>query len=176
MAELITPTPRLHAAWLAARDDWGRGVHQDGAGLDESDDVDSPAGFARWVERLLAQSDTGTPLPEGRVPATYWWIVEGDTVLGAISLRHQLNDFLREAGGHIGYGVRPSARGRGLASWALGETLQAARNLGLARVLVTCDLDNVASRRAIERNDGQLEDIPDTSLGRVRRYWIDLEI
>ena len=50
--ELISPTVRLRDSWLASREEWGRDVHQDGAGLRADDDVDSAAGFARWVGRL----------------------------------------------------------------------------------------------------------------------------
>ncbi len=106
--------------------------------------------------------------------ASYWWIVEDDEYLGAISLRHTLNDFLLRAGGHIGYGVRPSARRRGLATWALRAVLPEARALGLDRVLVTCDDANAASARTIESNAGVLEDVRQTELGRTRRYWIAL--
>ncbi|WP_422741084.1 GNAT family N-acetyltransferase [Micromonospora sp. WMMD754] len=171
MPELITPTIRLHRSWLAARDEWGRGVHQDGAGLRPADDVDTPAGFAAWVDGLRAGEDESR-LPEGMVPALYWWIVEEDEVLGAISLRLRLNDFLREAGGHIGYGVRPSARRRGLATFALGAALAEAARRGIDPVLVTCDVENTASARTIERHGGVLEDVRDTELGRLRRYWI----
>jgi predicted acetyltransferase len=170
-AELIAPTTRLHRAWLDARDDWGH-RRQDGSGLHPDDDVDSADGFAGWVTRLLRSSDT-TIVPDGdRVHCTYWWVVQDGAVLGAISLRHELNDFLRRAGGHIGYGIRPSARRRGLASWALGAVLPYAKGLGLGRVLITCDVDNEASRRTIERHGGVLDDIRDTEIGRVRRYWV----
>ena len=164
----------MHAAWLAARDEWGAGAHQDGSGLRPEDDVDSPEGFAAWCERLRRNGDTSVPPPAGWVHATHWWIVEDATMLGAISLRHELNDFLLDAGGHIGYGIRPSARRRGLATWALGEVLDHARRLGLDRVLLTCDDDNVASARTIERHGGVLEDVRDTGVGRKRRYWIDV--
>lgn len=174
MPSLIAPTTRLRAAWLASRADWGAGAHQDGAGLTPDDDVDSPEGFAAWVARLLAQADESAPLEPGRVPASYWWIVEDGQVLGAISLRHELNDFLLRAGGHIGYGIRPSARRRGLASWALREVLEVARQRGLERVLLTCDESNLGSRRVIEGAGGVLEDVRDTELGRTRRYWIAL--
>jgi predicted acetyltransferase len=174
MAELIAPTVRLHESWLRSRADWGRGVHQDGASLRPGDDVDSAPGFAAWVRRLLRESDPAVPVPAGLVHCTHWWIVENDEVLGAIALRHELNDFLLRAGGHIGYGVRPSARRRGLASFALGEVLPYAAKLGLTRVLVTCSVENEGSRRTIERNGGELEDIRDTELGRLRRYWIPL--
>jgi predicted acetyltransferase len=111
----------------------GRDARQDGAGLRAGDDVDSAAGFARWAGRLAAQADTSRPAGEGRVHASYWWITEDGTYLGAITLRHELNDFLLRAGGHIGYGIRPSARGRGLATWALQSALVRAPALGLRK-------------------------------------------
>ena len=175
MPNLVAPTTDLHRSWLESLQEWGEGVHQDGTGLHPDDDVRSAEGFAGWVERLRQQSDPNVPLPEGRVPAEYWWIVDGDTYLGAITLRHELNDFLLEQGGHIGYGVRPSARRRGLASWALGLVLDRAREVGLERVLITCDDDNVASARTIERHDGVLEDVRTVDGDRrVRRYWVQL--
>ncbi|SNT30579.1 Acetyltransferase (GNAT) domain-containing protein [Asanoa hainanensis] len=92
-------------------------------------------------------------------------------MLGGIALRHRYDDDL----GQIGYGIRPSARRRGLASWALAEMLREARTtLGLDRVLIPCLADNVASARTIERNGGVLEGIRETGDVRVRRYWITL--
>lgn len=172
MPELIEPTPDLRASWLESAAEWGD-THQDGAGLHEADDIRTAEGFAAWTQRLRAQSDSEEVTPD-RVPASYWWIVDGKTYLGAISLRHVLNDKLLEAGGHIGYGVRPSARGRGVATWALGATLDRARERGIDRVLITCDDDNLASAKTIERNGGVLEDTRDTWLGLARRYWITL--
>jgi predicted acetyltransferase len=174
MPELIAPTVRLHRAWLESRDEWGRGVDQDGSGLRPTDDVDSPEGFAAWVTRLNDKEDPAKPIRGDWVHCTYRWMVEDDRVLGAIALRHELNDFLLRAAGHIGYGVRPSARRRGLATWALSETLRSAGKLGLDRVLITCDVANAASARTIERAGGVLEDVRDTEIGRVRRYWITL--
>jgi predicted acetyltransferase len=173
MPELIAPAARLHATWLEARDEWGPGIHEDGFGLRPTDEVDSTAGFAAWVARLADQSDPAKPVDAGRVHCTYRWIVEGDQVLGAIALRHELNDFLLQVG-HIGYGIRPSARRRGLATWALGRMLDEARVLGLDQVLIICDVDNVASSKTIEHHAGVLEDVRDTELGTVRRYWIKL--
>ncbi|SCL24466.1 Predicted acetyltransferase [Micromonospora pallida] len=172
MPELIAPTVRLHAAWLDAHREWGPGVHEDGFGLRPSDEVDSPAGFAAWVARLADQSDRTRPLEAGRVPCTYRWVVEGDQVLGGIALRHELDDFLFRVAGHIGYGIRPSARRRGLATWALGRMLDEARAVGLDRVLIACEVDNVASAKTIERCGGALEGVRDTELGATRRYWI----
>ncbi|MEU4506014.1 GNAT family N-acetyltransferase [Streptomyces sp. NPDC024089] len=176
MPELTIPTGRLHRSWLAARDEWAPGAHQDGAGLRLAPEtgLDDPEVFSAWVERLRQQSDSSVALGEGHVHATHWWIVEGDTYLGAIDLRHRLNAFLLDAGGHIGYGIRPSARRRGLATWALGAVLPEARAMGLGRVLVTCDDDNAGSARSIERNGGILEDVRTTKAGVKRRYWITL--
>lgn len=171
MPELIEPTARLYESWSESLAEWGPGTHQDGAGLRATDDVGTPAGFADWVARLHTAEERAV---DGWVRCTFRWIVEGDRYLGAIALRHELNDFLLEAGGHIGYGIRPSARGRGLACWALASILPAARDLGLDRVLVTCDVGNPASARVIEKNGGVLEDIRDTELGTLRRYWITL--
>ncbi|MFF5922783.1 GNAT family N-acetyltransferase [Streptomyces flavochromogenes] len=176
MPELITPTGQLRSSWLAARDEWPPGAHQDGTGLRLAPDADlaSPQSFSAWVEQLKQQSDKSVAVGEGRVHATHWWIVEGDSYLGAIDLRHYLNALLLDVGGHIGYSIRPSARRRGLATWALGAVLPEARALGLDRVLVTCDDDNVGSARSIERNGGVLEDVRTTDAGVKRRYWITL--
>ncbi|MEV6138065.1 GNAT family N-acetyltransferase [Nocardia sp. NPDC051990] len=169
MPELIAPTTRLHAAWLEARDDWGPGVHEDGFGLRPSDDVDSPAGFAAWVARLVEHSDPTNATETGRIRCTYRWITDADRVLGGIALRHEFSEL-----GHIGYGLRPSARRRGLATWALGQMLDEARTLGLKQVLIVCASDNIASAKTIERNGGVFEDIRDTEHGPAQRYWINI--
>ena len=174
MAELVAPTVDLRDSWLQSLEEWGRGVHQDGSGLGPGEDVESPEAFAQWVARLHRQMDPTVQVEPGRVRADYWWVVEDGTYLGAITLRHALNDFLLRAGGHIGYGIRPSARRRGLATWALAAVLPRARTLGLGRVLVTCADANVASACVIESNGGALEDVRETELGLTRRYWITL--
>jgi predicted acetyltransferase len=171
MPELILPTTRLHAAFLDCRDDWGPGLHEDGFGLCADDDVDSPDGFATWVQqRVRLTHPAGDPCPDEKHGSPRW-IVEDGQVLGGFALRHKFDDLL----GRVGYGVRPSARRRGLASWALGEMLREARALGLDRALLVCKEDNVASARTIERNGGVLEGVRDTELGRQRRYWIALD-
>jgi predicted acetyltransferase len=172
-AELVVPTTRLHSAWLEAHAEWGPGQHEDGFGLSPFDEVDSPAGFAAWVARLVAQSDPARPTDTGP-RCTYRWIVEDDRVLGGIALRHGDSEYVRWAG-NVGYGIRPSARRRGLATFAVSRMLDEARALGLERVLLVCAVDNVASVRTIERCGGVFEGIRDTKLGPARRYWIDLQ-
>ena len=99
----------------------------------------------------------------------YRWIIEGDQVLGGIALRHEGDDMVPWAG-HIGYGIRPSARRRGLATWALGRMVCEARTLCMERLLVVCETENLASAKTIERLGGILED--DARHGSVLRYWI----
>lgn len=173
MLELISPTPRLRRSWLAAREEWG-GVHQPGSGLHSGEDVSTPALFSAWTQRLRHEADTSVLPQEGHVHAHYWWVAQGGTYLGCITLRHELTDFLLRAGGHIGYGIRPSARGRGVATWALRSVLPRASELGLEKVLVTCDDTNLASAQVIVKAGGALEDVRPTELGLTRRYWIAL--
>jgi predicted acetyltransferase len=174
MPELILPTLRLRDSWLDARDEWGQGVDQPGSGLRSGDEVDTEAGFSAWIRRLADEGNVELRPAEGRVHADYWWITEQQRYLGCITLRHALTDFLLRAGGHVGYAVRPSARGCCLAAWALGMILPRAQDLGIDRLLVTCDDSNAASARTIEKTGGVLEDVRQTELGLTRRYWITM--
>ncbi|WP_280274384.1 GNAT family N-acetyltransferase [Nocardia wallacei] len=162
MPELIAPTTRLHDAWLDAHAEWGPGAHEDGFGLAPTDEVESQTGFTAWVKRLTYDTDT-----------TYRWIAEDNRILGGIALRHNVDDHVNWAG-HIGFGIRPTARRQGLATWALGEMLDHARALGMDRVLVVCAAHNVESAKTIERAGGILEEVRDTRHGPARRYWIAL--
>nr|WP_225954588.1 GNAT family N-acetyltransferase [Kibdelosporangium phytohabitans] len=153
----------MHAAWLDAHAEWGEGPHEDGFGILPTDEVRTTPGFEAWITRLAADHTT----------CTYRWIVEDGRVLGGIALRHEYTDYVSWAG-HIGYGIRPTARRRGLATWALGRMLGEAQDRGIARVLVVCALDNDASARTIERNGGVFEKIGDTKFGQVRRYWVEI--
>ncbi|WP_305785330.1 GNAT family N-acetyltransferase [Symbioplanes lichenis] len=126
------------------------------------------------MAKLRDCADPHKPLPPDHVAhSTYWWVTQGDAVLGSVELRHHLDHpLLLDAGGHIGYSVRPGYRGRGIATWALAAVLGRARARGLDRVLLTCSPENSASARIIERAGGVLEDVRDTAVGRKRRYWI----
>ncbi|MDR6638529.1 GNAT family N-acetyltransferase [Paenarthrobacter nitroguajacolicus] len=173
MFELVAPNVSFHQSFLEAHREWG-GTHQDGAGLFPNDDVSTPDGFAAWVQRLADAEHA--PEKDGIVPCTYRWITEDQRYVGAIAFRHFLTPALLNSGGHIGYGVRPSDRGRGAASWALRElTAQLAAQPGPERVLLTCDDANEASAKTIERCGGVLEDVRTGTDGReFRRYWIEV--
>ena len=155
MLKLVSPTPRLHAAWLAAHAEWGDGPHEDGFGVHPSDDAVTPTGFAAWLARLAEDSDPERTTAVGRHRSTYWWIVEDDRVLGGMVLRDGSDEYVSWAG-HIGYGIRPSARRRGVATWALRQVLAQAHDRGLERVTAVCAVDNAASARLLERSGGVL--------------------
>jgi predicted acetyltransferase len=131
--------------------------------------------FAGYLQ-YLQQFAQGIDLPPGIVRETTYWGVDGATIVGTIRLRHELNPALEQIGGHIGYAVRPSKRRQGYGTRMLALTLEQARRIGLERVLITCDTDNVGSARIIEKNGGQLLDQirvagHDKS---ASRYWIEL--
>lgn len=115
-------------------------------------------------------------LEDGRVASSQFWVVDGDVWLGRFSLRHELNDRLRQYGGHLGYYLIPSARKKGIGTWAMGEVLKEAKKLGLDRLLVTCDEENIPSQKLIEKFGGVHEDtIPSLETGRpLMRWWVDL--
>jgi predicted acetyltransferase len=94
-------------------------------------------------------------------------------IVGRISIRHVLNEFLAHEGGHIGFAVRPAYRHRGYATAILQQGLVIARSLGIERVLVTCDFENIGSATVIQQCGGVFETVVDGRAGnRVCRYWI----
>lgn len=176
MAELLVPSARVHRSFLTAMREFraeGRGAAHDPTplGFDLRAwalDWSVPEGFRAYVAWLREQALENSPRPAGIVPATTRWWVAGSEYLGRITIRHYLTDRLREAGGHIGYDVRPSARRQGHATAMLRAALPVARQLGIETALVTCDVTNTASRTVIERNGGVFQDVRGAKL----RFWV----
>jgi predicted acetyltransferase len=135
---------------------------------------DEGMSFRRYLE-VLAERARGEHLPADHVPSTFLFAFAGTSIVGRVSIRHTLNPYLERVGGHIGYVVVPEYRRQGHATAILRQSLQIARQqLGLTRVLVTCDDDNIGSIKTIEKNGGVLEGVvtgPDGE--QKRRYWID---
>ncbi|MFH1511895.1 MAG: GNAT family N-acetyltransferase [Bacillota bacterium] len=166
--QLFRPTPAMKDAFLDYQSDWethGEPVAPGAARLG-----------GRTYETWLADTWALETKPRGSyVTGHTYFAFDGDGVLvGVIALRHTLNDYLLKAGGHIGYGVRPSARRRGHASAMLAAVLPLAAALGLTRVLITCDKQNIGSARAILRNGGILENEAEDSGRILQRYWVAL--
>lgn len=112
---------------------------------------------------------------EGFVCDTVYWVFWGDNMVGRISLRHELNDFLRRVGGHIGYIVHPNWRNRGIASGMLKEILKTKRAKDIGSLLVTCDEDNIASEKTILKNGGVFKEKIFLSDRKAKKhFWIFL--
>lgn len=126
--------------------------------------------YEAWLEMNLA-SEIGLSLPEGRVPAIQFVSFdEKGQAIGFLNLRLRLNEFLLRVGGHIGYSIRPSQRGKGYAKEQLRLGLQEAKAKNIHRVLVTCKETNTASRRVILSCGGQKE----TAVSGIESYWIEV--
>ncbi len=121
----------------------------------------------------------GKNLPGGYVRATYLWLVQGEEFVGEIAIRHSLTEFLERFGGNIGYWIRYSRWQEGMGTKMLSIALKYAKeNVGLQKVLITCNDTNIGSARVIEKNGGVLQDKVDNLIeGKqilTRRYWITL--
>ncbi len=128
--------------------------------------------FTDYMEKI----DVKEP-KEGRVPSTVFFCLdkEKDLIVGALSIRHYLNDALLKTGGHIGDGIRPSQRNKGYGKAMINKALGECKRLGIDRVLMVCDKDNVASAKTIIANGCILENEIEVDGKIVSRYWIDLK-
>jgi predicted acetyltransferase len=131
--------------------------------------------FAAYLAQVRNDAQ-GIGLPAGYAPMSSFWLVKDRGIVGESRLRHYLTPALEVEGGHIGYAIRPSERGKGYGTLILALTLAQARSLGLQRIRVTCDTDNLASVRVIEKNGGQLAgQTISTRTGKpIFQYWIAL--
>lgn len=169
--KLVTPDTQYHAAFC----EFVKQYEKIGETRYEKVDL-SKEGFAQYVAQLIDFS-LGKNLPPDRVQGHMFWLIEDDQILGAIRVRHYLNDALRERGGHIGYDIAPNFRRKGYGKIILKLALEEAKALGLkGPFLLTCDKDNIGSVKVIEANGGKLEKImesipPGTY---ICRYVIDV--
>ncbi len=129
--------------------------------------------FPALLKRLERLSQ-GTNVPAGYVPSTTFWLVEGSEILGVSNLRHYLNRRIRHTGGHIGLGIRPACRGRGLGSLLMSLTIQEARKREIGELHIHCHKDNGAAARIIIGNGGVLESEfrEEESMKVVQRYVV----
>ncbi len=124
--------------------------------------------------KSLAITDPG----DGQVPDSTFFCLdeERNIIVGAVNIRHYLNEALLRNGGHIGDGVRPSERKKGVATAMIALALDECRKLGLEKVLMVCDKDNIGSAKSIINNGGILENEILVDRTVEQRYWIDLTV
>lgn len=125
--------------------------------------------------KKLENFSKGIDLEEDQVEHSTYWLVDDNKVIGAVNIRHRLNDYFLRIDGHIGGAIRPSYRGKGYGSEMLSLALEITKDLGMEKVLVTCNKNNVVSEKTIIKNGGvfeseELEDNGNT----VKRFWINL--
>ncbi|BCN30876.1 GNAT family N-acetyltransferase [Anaeromicropila herbilytica] len=128
--------------------------------------------FENYISSLEIKDDV-----EGLVPdSTYFCLdEEKDIFVGAVNIRHYLNDSLLLNGGHIGDGVRPSERGKGVATNMIGLALKECKKIGIDKVLMVCDKENIASAKSIQNNGGILENEVIVDGIVEQRYWIKID-
>ncbi len=168
MIKLIVPTEEYLQSYKEAYDEYA----DNGVSAYSFTDSASCDIFAKF-DRYRNDRD----LPPDRVGEDKFWLVDDEKAyfIGEIAIRHRLNDALRQRGGHIGYGVRYSEWNRGYGTKMLGLALEKAKELHISPVLITCDDDNLASARVMEKNGFALGDTVIVSVdGKdllTRRYW-----
>ena len=167
--QLVNPSMQYRESWISALAEFDRENRSGFWSL-----VADPRNLPGLIQRLFEYSQ-GINIPEDFVPATTLWGIDKDEYIGHVNIRHRLNENLEKYGGHIGYAVRPSARGKGYGGQMLKFSIPFIKQLGLKQVLITCDKDNIASRKIIEKNGGIYENEILDDRGVIKmRYWIDL--
>lgn len=131
--------------------------------------------FQEYITALNRYEDPDN-LPPGKVlQKSFWFLNDANTLVGNSRLRLSLNEYFLNIGGHIGFDVSPEHRRKGYATEILRQTLMEAAKHDIDRVLVTCNEENILSRKVIEKNGGLLENVViEESTGKnILRFWID---
>lgn len=155
--------------------DYKREFIENEEGIHVPSSLRSSKSFEEWYKSIFDNLKEET-VGKGLVPAATYIAIstDDDRLIGMINVRYRLNDSLLNYGGHIGYSVRKSDRNKGYATEMLALALKECIKLGIDRVLITCDKDNIASAKTIINNCGILENEVQERNEIVQRYWIEL--
>jgi predicted acetyltransferase len=163
--KLIKPNSRYQASYNAYVDELGdENRHPFPLDFDHRD-------FPALLDKIR-HYETSDDLPEPFVPSSTFWLVEGGEIIGMSNLRHRLNAVLKQSGGHIGLGIRPSKRGLGLGSRLLQMTIDQARLMDIGDVHVHCYAHNQASANMIKACGGVLDSSTEEGGHQVLRFVI----
>lgn len=128
--------------------------------------------FDHYIANLEVTAESENLVPD----STFFCLDEDRNIfVGAVNIRHYLNERLLLGAGHIGDGVRPSERRKGIATRMIALALEECRKLGISKVLMVCDKENIGSAKSIRSNGGVLENEIEIYGVTRQRYWIDLE-
>lgn len=159
--KLVKPSLRYRKSWEAA--------------VKESNTPEAPKSIYEYIQRAR-DHEKGRNLPKYWIPVSTYWLIDMGKFVGDCDIRHRLTPKLKIFGGHIGYHIRPSKRRKGYGTKILELALEKARKLGLKKVLVTCNDNNIGSQKIIEKNGGKLKDKAQVKgEGLIRHYWIELK-
>lgn len=144
-----------------------------GDSMDGTANLRNSISYEDWLSAIMDNLKEDT-VREGLVTAsTYLAIrINDNKLIGMIDIRHRLNDYLMQFGGHIGYSVRKSERRQGYAKEMLNLALEKCRELNITKVLITCDKENIASSKTIIANEGILDNVVAENERITQRYWI----
>lgn len=172
MIKLVVPSVEYKDSYINAVIEFQKEKDSKISGYQELSIKDLEVDFEGHIKKLLNLSQN-YDIPKGFVPTTVFWIVKGRKFIGRVQIRHVLDEYFFKYGGHIGYNVRPSERRKGYGTKALELGLIEAKKLGIQKVLVTCDNNNLPSKKIIEANGGVFENAVEISptLPLKLRYW-----
>lgn len=138
--------------------------------------LEEATSYEEWIQEKENERK-GINLKEGFVPATTLFLKResDDKICGSVGIRHELNEFLLNYGGHIGYSVTPSERGKGYGKLQLKLALDEAKKIGIEKCLITADVKNIASNKTILSAGGVLENTVLWNEEDLNRYWINLK-